>query len=301
MDKQLNKKHSKDHIKRASWPLFELDQIKSKIPSKSIDFKGLRYYYQREEKDPNNRDYLLSVTTWLNCLSKGIGFNRWLGNSVSYEAAMGYANERAFVGTMVHALCMYLVWGKEVDTSYGFYDQDDSKIKPIPNEAKRRLMAFIDFVDDLKPVPIATEISLYNNEKDEEDLIYPYAGTADQLMMIEGKLWMVDIKTGAEYPKDHQLQLTAYKLLYDSLYADTTGPIDVLACLYLKKNGKYKIKKYKFIPDVWESVIEVGYNYFSDMRGNMPKVVEAEDLPIIYTLKEEEEDGIQEESNDKTD
>ena len=290
--------YNKDQVKKASWPLPPNDKISSKIPSKSLDFKGNRYYYQRKEKDVNKRDYIMSVTTWLNCLSKGIGFNRWLGNALSYESAMSYANERAFIGTMTHALCMYLIWGDEVDTSHGFYDVDDSIIKPVPDEVKMRLSGFIDFVDDHKPIPIATEISLYNNLKDDEkDMVYPYAGTADQLMMIDGKLWLVDIKTGAEYPKEHQLQLTAYKLLFDSLYGEITGSIDILACLYLKGNGKYKVRKYKFKPGIWTHLVSMGFYSFSDMRDNMPKVKEREALPTIYTLKEEENKDGSEETN----
>lgn len=280
-------KYTDSQIKKAVWPLPQNDKIKSKIPTKSIDFKGNRYYYQTKEKDAKKRDYLMSVTTWLNCLSKGIGFNMWLGNAPSYESAMSYANDRALIGNMVHAMCMYLIWGKPVDTSIGWYDADDNKIKPIPDEAKLRLSAFIDFYDEHRPVPIATEISLYNNIKDDEgEYKLPFAGTADQVMMIDGKLWLVDIKTGAKYPKEQQLQLTAYKLLYDELYQDITGPIDELACLYLKKNGRYELKKYKFVPDSWYDIINVGHYYFSDMRGSMPVVKEREELPVIYTLKD---------------
>ena len=285
--------YTQAQIKRASWPLPQNDQIDSKIPTKSMDFKGNRYYYNKKDKDPNKRDYLMSVTTWLNCLSKGIGFNMWLGNASSYKDAMQYANERAMVGNMVHAMCMWLIWSVEVDTSNGFYDADDNKIKPIPDEAKKRLMAFIDFVDEYKPIPIATELSLYNNAKDKEgNILFPYAGTADQIMMIEGKIWLIDIKTGAEYPKEQQLQLTAYKLLYDELYGEVTGCIDGVACLFLTGTGRYKFKKMKFVPEAWESIIDLGLYHFSDMRGNMPKVKEKVQLPTIYTLKEKgETDG----------
>lgn len=285
-------KYSDDQIKKASWPLPENDQISSKIPTKSMDFKGNRYYYDKLEKEPEKRHYVMSVTTWLNCLSKGIGFNMWLGNATSYKDAMSYANERALIGNQVHAMCMWLIWGKSVDTSLGWYDADDSKIKPIPDESKLRLSAFIDFVDEYKPIPVATEISLYDPE-------FKWAGTADQIMMIDGETWLIDIKTGAEYPKEQQLQLTAYKLLYDHLYGDITGNIDQLACLYLTARGKFKLKKFKFVPEDWLNVIGIGEYYFSDMRGSMPKVKEKQELPTIYTLKEEEEDGIREETNIK--
>lgn len=280
--------YKKQQIKRASWPLPANDKIESKIPTKSMDFKGNRYYYNKKEKALSKRDYLMSVTTWLNCLSKGIGFNKWLGDAVSYKAAMGYANERALIGNMVHAMCMYLIWGKEVDTSHGFYDSDDGRIKPVPDEAKLRLMAFINFVDDTKPIPIATEISLYNNAKDSEgNILFPYAGTADQIMIIDGETWLIDIKTGREYPKEQQLQLTAYKLLYDELYGDITGGIDKIGCLYLTTTGRFKLKPFKFVPKAWDDLIEIGKHYFSDMRGNLPVVREKTELPTIYTLKED--------------
>ena len=290
-------KYNDDQIKKASWPLPENDQITSKIPTKSMDFKGNRYYYNKAEEDPKNRDYLMSVTTWLNVLSKGIGFNMWLGNATSFKDAMSYANERALIGNQVHAMCMWLIWGRSVDTSIGWFDADDNKIKPIPDESKLRLSAFIDFVDQYKPIPIATEISLYTNEKDKDQIMFPFAGTADQIMMIDGETWLIDIKTGAEYKKEQQLQLTAYKILYDHLYGGITGTIDQVACLYLTTRGKFRLKKYKFVPEAWNDLLRIGEYYFSDMRGGMPKVMEKEKLPIIYTLKEEEEDGIPKEGN----
>ena len=278
--------------KRATWPLPPNDKITSKIPTKTVEYKGNRYYTQRNLKSGESPDYLMSVTTWENAIDKGIGFHRWLGNSPSYDSAMDYANKRAWIGTATHALCMYLAWGQEVDTSIGFYDEQDKKLRPIPDEIKMRLSGFIDFFDDYMPVTIATEISLFNNSKyDDGALKYPYAGTADNIFMIDGKLWMVDIKTGAEYPKAQRLQLTAYKILYDTLYAEETGPIDQLACLFLKSNGKYKLVKHKFIPEAWDALLDFGHFHYSDLNGKFPVVKEQEELPRIYTLKAKEEDG----------
>ena len=277
-------------VKRATWPLPPNEKISSKVPTKTIEYRGNRYYTQRKLRKGEKADYLMSVTTWENAIDKGVGFNRWLGNSPSYDAAMDYANKRAWVGTATHALCMYLCWEKEVDTSIGFYDDRERKLREIPDEIKMRLSGFIDFFDNHMPVTIATEISLFNNEKyDDGVLKYPYAGTADNIFMIDGKLWMVDIKTGAEYPKAQRLQLTAYKILYDSLYAEETGPIDVLACLFLKANGKYKLVKHKFVPESWDALLDFGHYHFSDLNGKFPVVRENEELPTIYTLKEKEE------------
>ena len=59
-----------------------------------------------------------------NVLAKGIGFDMWLGNANSYKDAMDYASERASLGSMVHALCMYLIWGETIDCRDGFLHED---------------------------------------------------------------------------------------------------------------------------------------------------------------------------------
>ena len=46
----------------------------------------------------------------------------------------------------------------------------------------------------------------------------------------------------------------------------------------------------KFVENAWNDLINIGYYYFSDMRGSMPKVKEPEELPVIYTLKENEKE-----------
>ena len=160
-------------------------------------------------------------------------------------------------------------------------------IKLIPDEAKLRLQGFIDFYHEYKPEPIATEISLYTTDRLEDgSLLYPWAGTADQIMKIKGKVWLIDIKTGKEY-KDHELQLTSYKILWDHIYGDELGKIDILACLYLNSKGKFKVKKYKFVPEAWFNLYEMFEYVIKDGKGNLPKIKEKKELPNIYSLIEE--------------
>ena len=139
---------------------------------------------------------------------------------------------------------------------------------------------------------MSTEISLYCPDVDEEgELMFTWAGTADQIVaMPDGKIWLIDIKTGKEYPKDHELQLTAYKLLWDHIHGEEHGKIDVMACLYLNSKGKYKLKKYKFVPYNWYNVYENFEYMVRDGRGNMPKVTLKPELPTIYSIKGEEND-----------
>ena len=264
--------------------------ITSKTPIKRLDTSKGRVYYQRRAKE-EDRVYIYSSTTVLsNTLTKGIGFDMWLGNALSYKDAMSYASERAFLGTMTHAMIMYLLWGETVDTDTGFYNEKTGEIEDVPDEVKLRLQGFIDFYKAMLPTPIATEISLYTDEVDKDgELLFPWAGTADQILkMPDGKIYLLDIKTGREYPRDHELQLTSYKLLWDHIYGEEHGKIDVVACLYLNSKGKYKLKKYKFVPYNWYNVYENFEYMIRDGRGSMPKIKEKPELPTKYTLKEEE-------------
>ena len=117
--------YTEEQIQAASYPdLPEKNLTTSKIPLSRMDSSHGRVYYQSNAK-VEDRVYMYSSTTILsNTLAKGIGFNMWLGNATSYKDAMGYADERASVGSLVHQLCMYLIWGFTIDCSKGFLIED---------------------------------------------------------------------------------------------------------------------------------------------------------------------------------
>ena len=236
------------------------------------DLSNGRWYYSKDKKG-KYEFYFPSVTTILSALDKGEGFARWLGNSVSYEAAMEYGGEAAKIGTITHAYVMYLLYGEKVDTAEGFQDKDnpDSDLTIIDNRVNKRLEGFEEFIKEVQPIPLAVELMLYNPVQDDSQVIYPWAGQIDSIYKINNKIWLVDLKTGKEY-KTHSLQLTAYKLLWDSLFPEY--PIDYMACLYIgdgwRKKPTYKLKKYKFEPDMWLSVYDMWQWLHADARGNYP-------------------------------
>ena len=277
---------TKEQIERASYPDIENTLITSITPLSRLDTPHGRTYYQRMV-ETEDRTYLYSSTTILdNVLAKGIGFSMWLGNSVSYDAAMEYANKRARIGTIAHQLCMYLIWGRTVDCTHGVFNEDSMSIENIPDEVKLRLQAFIDFCHEHEPESIATEISLYTlDETDDGQLLYTWAGTADNVMRIKDKLYLIDIKTGKEYRQSHELQLTSYKILWDHIYGDEHGKIDKMACLYLNSKGKYKLVEYKFAMEEWFWIYEIFEYMLKDKRGNMPKIKIKAELPNKYSIK----------------
>ena len=260
------------------------------MPSR-IDNKIGRLYHI-EDNDGNIVDPIYSSTTIIEeVLAKGIGFNKWLGNSVSYESAMEYANHRATIGTMVHIFCEDLLLGKRINTDDGYVDEN-GKHMSVPDEAKKRLLAFMDFYNEKKPNVLATELMFYNNDKKSDgNLVYKWAGTSDIIYKSHNnKIILCDIKTGRENQgaeKSYSLQLTSYKILWDAMYGDKYGKIDHLVVLYLTDRGTYKLKEVKYAPRIWSNVIEIFYHIIKDGRGNYPKIEKKKDLPNIFEIKKD--------------
>ena len=230
------------------------------------DLNG-RWYAPLGSKDPG----LLrpSVTTIENVWDKGIGFEKWLVMN-GYEAYK-LRDNAARVGTLVHSLIDSLINGEVVETSYDFFDEDGDQIK-ADYKIQKRLMGFLKFWEEINPLPIASEISLYNEEMD-------FSGTADLVAEIDGKLWLIDYKTRNQYPT-HAIQLTAYKMLWESLYPEK---IDYIACLYLSdkwKKKSYTLKKYKFCPEMVRATYE-GWQFFTNGKPSVKS-----ELPTKYQIGE---------------
>ena len=224
---------------------------------KNYDTPNGRWYAKDEGKQPDI--YFPSVTTVLGVLGKGKGFEMWLGNSPSYEHAMEYGHSAAKVGSIVHWYIMKLLQGAEIDTKEDFVDEDTEEKVKLDRKVNRRLEGFEKFFDDHKPKVIANEISLFNDMIHKKEYLFPWAGQADQIYEIDGKIIMCDNKTGKSYDS-HGLQLTAYKLLWDSLFPDM--PIDQLWGLYLTDTWirkPYTIKKYKFEPEMWLGALDMWF------------------------------------------
>lgn len=205
-----------------------------------IKINGQRWYL-------NNNQLKISVTQMLKIVDKGIGFQKWLGNSDSYAQAMQYAHMKADRGTTVHDDIATLLKGGKIDRE----GMKEWRIK--------RLKAFDKFMDKYKPVPIQIEKPLINND-------LPYAGTGDLIANIDGKTILVDWKTGNTY-KSHQIQLTCYYYLYD-------GVIDEMWLQRLPEyqtNYVYLPKPKKFIKPIDKEIIESIYNIWYWFRDGKKK------------------------------
>lgn len=127
----------------------------------------------------------------------------------------------AMKGTLVHEWCE-------------MYDYCGENEEPVPSELEPYCQAYADFIRDYKPEWTAIESVVYYNAMTTG---IGYAGTADRIGFIDGKLCVVDIKTIASPSSLDHVKVCCQTAAY-GLAADVWG--DRYA-LYLKPDGKYRL------------------------------------------------------------
>ena len=190
----------------------------SKIKVERKD-SGFRWYRIPGEK------WIPSVTTILNVIAKGIGYEQWLGNQPSYKAACEVRDEAAERGTIVHDSIEKLLKGESIE--------------PVNDEIAKHLMCFTKFYAE-------NDIEVIDQELFLIDPNYDFAGTPDLICKASGKTWLIDFKTGNFY-KTHPLQCRMYALLYESIFGIK---IDCIGGLYTKstwiKEPNYTLKRFPY-------------------------------------------------------
>ena len=207
----IEKGHSiyKKSIKR----LLEVDH-----ENKQVNFLDNRFYNR-------NGEYYPSVTSILQYFPKGKFFENWL-KDVGHNADI-IARRAADEGTQVHdAIERYLLGEKILwidENGYSKYSLDVWKM----------ILKFHEFWSTYKPTLIESEIHLFSTQ-------YIYAGTCDLVVEINGKKWLLDIKTSNSLHTSYDLQLSAYAQAWNELYEEK---IDRIGILWLKSSKRGKDKK----------------------------------------------------------
>ena len=236
-----------------------------------------RYGSGRWYKNKNN--FVPSVTTVLNVVSKGPHFHKWLANHLNYEHACAVRDEAAERGTLVHEIIEDLLEGKEV-----MLDEE------CGSEISKRLMCFETWWNNTSVEEIiAKEVPLH----------FPgikYAGRFDFIAKIDGKNVLIDIKTGSYY-KTHDIQASMYKILWDTicehLGLDQSYMIHKMYGLYLKdgwiKGPNPQFKELKFVPKVVESAVNLWEYNNANAYGKVLPPKEKEEYPLTFKLEETDE------------
>jgi hypothetical protein len=140
-----------------------------------------------------------SVTTILSVYPKGEGLERWLGDHLSYEAAIAERDEAGKRGTIVHHAITDLL------------NLEKLQREGYTTEQWKMLMSFINWVEDVNPAVEANELPLVSYE-------HLFAGTTDLICIIDGERYVVDFKTSSSIQYGSQeLQIQAYRVALEEM------------------------------------------------------------------------------------
>jgi len=269
---------------------YQPPNIQSLTPIERIDFPFGRAYapllgylrdnFKTQEWTKENRQHIPSVTTIQNILSKGIGFEKWLGSYGSYEEAMEYANTAATEGTQIHLCLEQLTMGVDMDFTQPYFDVDKQETREWTNPMIKFMESGNQFFLDHMIQIEGNEVPLFDSRKD-------YTGTADMIARIKveeglspsqakctdlkegmsGRI-MLDIKTLRNSStlsnkfENHKYQVTAYKNLWEGLFPD--HPIDFMGVLYVMNSWrgapKYKLKLVEEdLTQEWDAMVKLWY------------------------------------------
>lgn len=176
--------------------------------TKQITFLDNRFY------STESGDYVPSVTTILNAYPKDAGYYQWL-KSVG-EDADTIRDEAGRRGSIVHELTERFDAGEEIN----LLDNGGRVGFKLSEWAM-----FERYVDFRNRFPMEIELSEFN-------IISPemgFAGTIDRVITMNGKRYLVDIKTSNAIYDSYWLQLAAYERMINYIGQD----IDEVAILWL--------------------------------------------------------------------
>lgn len=186
-------------------------------------------YYRR------NGQYYPSVTHVLSYYPKGKQFEEWLknmGRSADY-----IVRRAAEDGTKVHEMVEKYLNGEELrfldKNSHPKYDVDIWQM----------FLRFVEFWETYNPKLIETEVHLFSDE-------LKVAGTCDLICEIDGKLWLLDVKTSNMMHNTYELQTCVYGQCYKECYGKE---IDNYGILWLK-SSKRRLNVEKMSGKGWEVV-----------------------------------------------
>jgi hypothetical protein len=187
-------------------------------------------YYRRNGK------YYPSITHVLSCFPKGKKYEEWLknmGRSADY-----IVKKAAEDGTKVHEMVEQYLNGNPLN----FLDKNNNpKYEP---EIWKMFLKFVEFWETYNPKLIETEVHLFSDELE-------VAGTCDLICEIEGKTWLIDLKTSNMMHETYPIQTSVYGQCYKECYGKE---VDNFGILWLKST-KRKPAKDKMQGKGWEMVL----------------------------------------------
>jgi hypothetical protein len=185
-------------------------------------------FYRRNEK------YYPSVSSILNYFPKNQFFHNWL-KDVGHNSDI-IAQKAAYEGTQVHNAIESFLNGNEIN----WIGEDGTAQYNL--DVWKMILKFADFWNTHKPELVSTEYHLFSD-------VHEYAGTADLVVKINGKMWLLDIKTSNSLHTSYGLQLAAYAMAWNETHSH---PVEETGILWLKASTRTEGKGDKIQGKGWE-------------------------------------------------
>jgi hypothetical protein len=175
-----------------------------------LTFLDTRYYLT------DAGGFVPSVTTYLEAYPKSYAYYEWLKSAG--ENADEIRDEAGRRGSVVHKLTERYDNGEEVSflDDNGFIDYKVSEWAMFEK--------YVEFRTKHETAVIHNELNVVSGD-------YRMGGTIDRIMQINGKLYLVDIKTSNAVHNHYWLQLAAYKKLIEEVQPELR--LDGVAILWL--------------------------------------------------------------------
>lgn len=247
-----------------------------------------RFYIKsipNEVGDQEQRIYYPSVTWISEFYPKGIAFFKWLAQK-GWDEAEAIKIAAGDKGSKVHYAIGDLLDGVEVKMDSKYVNPTTEEMEELTLQEYECLMSFVDWYNTCKPVSLAKELLVFNEE-------YHYAGTIDYICRIDDQIWIIDFKTGQNLWPSHKLQVSAYS------HADFAVTLPVSEIIEVDPVGERKLailqlgyrknkKKYKFteVEDCFDLFLNTKDIWENETKGVEPRQV---DYPMSLKLEVENE------------
>ena len=159
----------------------------------------------------------------------------------NYQSFLNLQSFASRLGAGVHDLCERYVLGEVVDvTDNDISNYIDTEGIHVPNDGiiqlRKGFQAFVRFWENNQPELLGVEQLVYSTRTNSNgSLALPFCGRIDLIVKIDGKVWILDIKTSKSVKDviNYQVQLNIYKMLYE----DMTGTkVDGIGVVWAKKD-----------------------------------------------------------------
>lgn len=221
-------------------------------------------------------DYVPSVTWIADYYPKGIGFYKWLADK-GWDEAESIKIEAGNKGSKVHKATEIIDSGGIVKLEDRFLNPKTGQEEELTVDEFVCIKSFVDWLDEYKPELIASEITVIGKG---------YAGTIDRIYLLDGVVWIVDLKTSSSIWPSHQLQISAYS--HADIDLNKLGitqdvwdkrKLGILQLGYWRNKNKYKFTEIEDEFDMFQVAQKI---WARENKNSSPKQIE---LPLeVYSI-----------------